>query len=101
MPADHAASTTSRPRGPPPTPTRDPEVERVDGESDQAKDLVRRLRATLPASVVVGGNSASQLDFDDTVSGSMWKIALFVLALSYVVRSCRSARAARAEPGHD
>jgi RND superfamily putative drug exporter len=58
---------------------------RHDAESDQAKDLVRRLRATLPASVLVGGNSAGQLDFDDTVSGSMWKIALFVLALSYVV----------------
>jgi RND superfamily putative drug exporter len=58
---------------------------RHDAESDQAKALVRRLRSTLPAGVLVGGNSASQLDFDDTVSGSMWKIALFVLALSYLV----------------
>jgi RND superfamily putative drug exporter len=58
---------------------------RHDAESAQAKALVERLRAQLPRDVLVGGNSAGQLDFDHTVWGSMWKIALFVLALSYVV----------------
>jgi uncharacterized membrane protein YdfJ with MMPL/SSD domain len=58
---------------------------RHDAESEQAKALVDRLRATLPAGVRVGGNSASQRDFDHAVSGSMWKIVLFVLGLSYVV----------------
>jgi RND superfamily putative drug exporter len=58
---------------------------RHDGDSPQAKALVERLRDGLPAGASVGGNSASQADFDHAVSGSMWKIALFVLALSYLV----------------
>jgi RND superfamily putative drug exporter len=58
---------------------------RHDGDSPQAKALVERLRGELPAGASVGGNSASQADFDHAVSGSMWKIALFVLALSYIV----------------
>ena len=33
----------------------------------------------------VGGATASVEDFKDLVSGSMWKIALFVLAFSYLV----------------
>ncbi|MGH2918097.1 MAG: MMPL family transporter [Solirubrobacteraceae bacterium] len=63
---------------------------RADGESAEAKELVARLRDSLPAAahrmdIQVGGPSAGLLDFNDRVSGSMWKIALFVLALSYVV----------------
>jgi uncharacterized membrane protein YdfJ with MMPL/SSD domain len=58
---------------------------RHDGESDAAKALVERLRAAAPAGVRVGGSSAGQVDFQDAVSGSMWKIVLFVLALSFVV----------------
>jgi uncharacterized membrane protein YdfJ with MMPL/SSD domain len=58
---------------------------RHDGESEQAKALVMRLRDDLPRGALVGGSSAGGLDYRDLVSGSMWKIALFVLGLSYVV----------------
>jgi uncharacterized membrane protein YdfJ with MMPL/SSD domain len=58
---------------------------RSDGESDVAKADIGRLRAQLPPSAIVGGDSAMLSDFHDQVSGSMWKIALFVLALSYLV----------------
>ena len=37
------------------------------------------------AHVEVGGATAAVEDFKDLVSGSMWKIALFVLAFSYLV----------------
>ena len=37
------------------------------------------------ADVEVGGATAAVEDFKDLVSGSMWKIALFVLAFSYLV----------------
>jgi uncharacterized membrane protein YdfJ with MMPL/SSD domain len=64
---------------------------RVPGESTSAKRLVSRLRAQLPtvaqgrATVEVGGTTAQQRDFSHLISGSMWKIVLFVLALSYLV----------------
>jgi RND superfamily putative drug exporter len=83
---------------------RDPEVARVSGpvpskdgrsvlftaaarhdpESPQARGLVNRLRDAEPG-VQVGGATASVEDFKDLVSGSMWKIALFVLLFSYLV----------------
>src|SRR5829696_2878968 len=59
-------------------------VPRHDPESPQARALVDRLRAS-GASVQVGGATASVEDFKDQVSGSMWKIALFVLLFSYMV----------------
>ena len=37
------------------------------------------------ADVQVGGATAAVEDFKDLVSGSMWKILLFVLAFSYLV----------------
>jgi uncharacterized membrane protein YdfJ with MMPL/SSD domain len=65
---------------------------RADGEAPATEALVDRLREELPATaaddrltVDVGGTTAGLVDFDDTVSGSMWMIVLFVLALSYVV----------------
>jgi RND superfamily putative drug exporter len=64
---------------------------RADGESGQAKALVARLRIELPAvagpgaQVEIGGVTAQQRDFAGLVSGSMWRILLFVLALSYTV----------------
>jgi uncharacterized membrane protein YdfJ with MMPL/SSD domain len=58
---------------------------RHDGESGAAKALVTRMRDDLPRSALVGGSSAAGLDYRDLVSGSMWKIALFVLGLSYIV----------------
>jgi uncharacterized membrane protein YdfJ with MMPL/SSD domain len=62
-------------------------------ESDAATALVERLRDTVvPASALskvatvdVGGETARSHDVRDQISGSMWKIVLFVLALSFVV----------------
>jgi RND superfamily putative drug exporter len=64
---------------------------RSDPESPAARHLVERLRSpdSNPlagvATVEVGGPTAHVEDFKDLVSGSMWKIALFVLAFSYLV----------------
>jgi uncharacterized membrane protein YdfJ with MMPL/SSD domain len=60
-------------------------IPRHDGESKQTEALVHRLRDRLPADAQVGGTTAGLLDFNALVNGSMWKIALFVLGLSYVV----------------
>jgi uncharacterized membrane protein YdfJ with MMPL/SSD domain len=65
----------------------------LDPESRQAKAMVDRLRADAGAraglarvaEVDVGGATASVTDFGDLVAGSLWKIALFVLAFSYFV----------------
>jgi len=62
-------------------------------ESDAAAALVDRLRDTVvPASalaqraeVSVGGETARSHDVRDQVGGSMWKIILFVLSLSFLV----------------
>ncbi len=65
---------------------------RHDAESQQARDLIARLdalgdRGALAdrATVRVGGATAAVEDFRVLVSGSMWKIALFVLAFSYLI----------------
>jgi uncharacterized membrane protein YdfJ with MMPL/SSD domain len=64
---------------------------KTDGEAAASKVAIPRLREALPraagdgVSVSVGGTTAQQEDFVDTVSGSMWKILLFVLGLSYLV----------------
>jgi uncharacterized membrane protein YdfJ with MMPL/SSD domain len=62
-------------------------------ESDAATALVDRLREqVVPASplaavaaVDVGGETARSHDVREQISGSMWKIVLFVLALSFLV----------------
>jgi RND superfamily putative drug exporter len=62
-------------------------------ESDAAVTLVERLRDTVvPASALarqaevdVGGETARSHDVRDQIGGSMWKIILFVLALSFIV----------------
>jgi RND superfamily putative drug exporter len=62
-------------------------------ESDAAVALVDRLRDTVvPGSVLaqraevnVGGETARSHDVRDQIGGSMWKIVLFVLSLSFVV----------------
>ncbi len=62
-------------------------------ESDAAVVLVERLRDPLVAStalggvatVSVGGETARSHDVRALISGSMWKIVLFVLALSFLV----------------
>ncbi len=56
---------------------------RHDPESDQARALVSRLRSH--DGLKVGGATAYVDDFKDQVSGSMWKILVFVLAFSYLV----------------
>jgi uncharacterized membrane protein YdfJ with MMPL/SSD domain len=66
---------------------------RAPSESDAATALVDRLRDTVvPASALaqqaevnVGGETARSHDVRDQIGGSMWKIILFVLALSFVV----------------
>ncbi|HWC48089.1 MAG TPA: MMPL family transporter [Solirubrobacterales bacterium] len=62
-------------------------------ESDAAVVLVERLRDTVvpgsalaqQAEVNVGGETARSHDVRDQIGGSMWKIILFVLALSFIV----------------
>jgi RND superfamily putative drug exporter len=62
-------------------------------ESDAAIALVDRLQSTVvpgsalagSATVAVGGETARARDVRDQISGSMWKIVLFVLALSFLV----------------
>ncbi|HEX5594283.1 MAG TPA: MMPL family transporter [Solirubrobacterales bacterium] len=66
---------------------------RAGSESDAAMALVDRLRDTVvpgsalarQAEVNVGGETARSHDVRDQIGGSMWKIILFVLALSFVV----------------
>ncbi|MEA2349464.1 MAG: putative drug exporter of the superfamily, partial [Thermoleophilaceae bacterium] len=64
---------------------------KADPESPQARGLAGRLRSSRAdplapvAAVHVGGPTAHVEDFKHLVSGSMWKIAVFVLAFSYVV----------------
>jgi uncharacterized membrane protein YdfJ with MMPL/SSD domain len=62
-------------------------------ESDAALALIERLRENVVpatalaqiADVNVGGETARGHDVRDQISGSMWKIVLFVLALSFIV----------------
>jgi RND superfamily putative drug exporter len=62
-------------------------------ESDAAIALVERLRDPIVpssglariATVDVGGETARGRDVRELISGSMWKIVLFVLALSFLV----------------
>jgi uncharacterized membrane protein YdfJ with MMPL/SSD domain len=68
-------------------------VPRNDFESSRTQALVDRLRGQADrggglarvAAVSVGGATAFNEDFTDLVSGSMWKILVFVLAFSYLV----------------
>ncbi len=64
------------------------------GDDDATLALVDRLRSeTVPASELValgaaaqvGGESARILDVRDLIDGSMWKILLFILGLSFVM----------------
>jgi RND superfamily putative drug exporter len=80
----------------PPLPSRDGRaalvtvIPRHDPESPQARELMDRLRDDAGplegvASIQVGGATAFNQDFIDLISGSMWKILLFVLVFSYLV----------------
>jgi uncharacterized membrane protein YdfJ with MMPL/SSD domain len=65
---------------------------RTDPESDATFRLVRQIRdpggpaaAFKGATVDVGGAAAQDHDFTDLISGSLWKVALFVMLFSYIV----------------
>jgi RND superfamily putative drug exporter len=65
-------------------------IPRRESEATATKHLVAQLRHDLPrtvpaAATAVGGSAARQYDVENMISGSMWKIILFVLGLSYVV----------------
>jgi uncharacterized membrane protein YdfJ with MMPL/SSD domain len=67
-------------------------VPSASSESDAALALVERVRALVPATALghlakvdVGGETARSHDVRAQISGSMWKIVLFVLALSFLV----------------
>src|SRR4051812_29937179 len=67
-------------------------VPESDPEGDAAWALVQRLRAPAgPAKlltatkIAVGGPAAQDHDFAGLISGSLWKVALFVIVLSYLL----------------
>ena len=67
-------------------------IPRTEGDSDESKALVKRLRDRLPRaagedaqSVKVGGSTAHVIDFRDQIFGGLWKIALFAFVMSVVL----------------
>jgi uncharacterized membrane protein YdfJ with MMPL/SSD domain len=60
-------------------------IPRHDGESAQGQDAVKQLRANLPAGALVGGTAAYLSDYHTEVMGSMWKVALFVMCVTFFV----------------
>jgi uncharacterized membrane protein YdfJ with MMPL/SSD domain len=60
-------------------------IPRHDGESSQGQVAVGRLRAHMPTGVLVGGTAAYLSDYHAEVMGSMWKVALFVMTVTFFV----------------
>ncbi|MFZ1925681.1 MAG: MMPL family transporter [Solirubrobacteraceae bacterium] len=60
-------------------------IPRHAGESSQGQEAVKRLRANLPAGALVGGTAAYLSDYHTEVMGSMWKVALFVMCVTFFV----------------
>jgi uncharacterized membrane protein YdfJ with MMPL/SSD domain len=58
---------------------------RHDGESPQGQEAVKRLRSHLPAGALLGGDAAYLADYHAEVIGSMWKVALFVMTVTFFV----------------
>jgi uncharacterized membrane protein YdfJ with MMPL/SSD domain len=58
---------------------------RHDGESPQGQEAVARLRSRLPSDALLGGDSAYLADYHAEVIGSMWKVALFVMTVTFFV----------------
>jgi uncharacterized membrane protein YdfJ with MMPL/SSD domain len=56
-----------------------------DPESPESLALVDRLREESPLGVDIGGATAQAQDLNALISGSIWKVFLFVMACSYVV----------------
>jgi RND superfamily putative drug exporter len=53
-------------------------------ESQETEALVRRIQDRNP-SALVGGPAAQNLDLVDLINGSLWKVAVFVMVLSFIV----------------
>jgi uncharacterized membrane protein YdfJ with MMPL/SSD domain len=60
-------------------------IPRHDGESPQGRAVVARLRARMPAGVLIGGVAAYLSDYHYEVIDSMWKVALFVMTVTFFV----------------
>jgi RND superfamily putative drug exporter len=68
-------------------------VSRSPAETDDTRRLAERLEGKLDAvaaaspgvSIAVGGTAAHEVQFDDQVTGSLWKVVLFVLLASAAV----------------
>ncbi|HTA15747.1 MAG TPA: MMPL family transporter [Solirubrobacteraceae bacterium] len=60
-------------------------IPRHDGESPQGKAAIARLRASMPTDVLIGGVGAYLSDYHNEVIGSMWKVALFVMTVTFFV----------------
>jgi uncharacterized membrane protein YdfJ with MMPL/SSD domain len=58
---------------------------RHDGESSQGHAAVGRLRSRMPPGALVGGTAAYLNDYHAEVMGSMWKVALFVMIVTFFV----------------
>jgi RND superfamily putative drug exporter len=66
-------------------PRHDPESARAEAMLERFRDGAGSGELARVAHVEVGGATATVEDFKSLVSGSMWKIVLFVLAFSYLV----------------
>jgi uncharacterized membrane protein YdfJ with MMPL/SSD domain len=60
-------------------------IPRHDGESPQGQEAVKRLRSRLPSDALLGGDAAYLADYHAEVIGSMWKVALFVMTVTFFV----------------
>jgi RND superfamily putative drug exporter len=60
-------------------------IPRHDGESAQGHAAVGRLRSHMPPGALVGGTAAYLSDYHAEVMGSMWKVALFVMTVTFFV----------------
>jgi uncharacterized membrane protein YdfJ with MMPL/SSD domain len=58
---------------------------KYDADQPQAKAAVERLRRTLPAGSLVGGDTAAQLDFDHAITSSLWKVMVWILAATFLL----------------
>jgi uncharacterized membrane protein YdfJ with MMPL/SSD domain len=58
---------------------------RHDGESPQGQEAVKRLRSSLPSGALLGGDAAYLADYHAEVIGSLWKVALFVMTVTFFV----------------
>lgn len=60
-------------------------IPRHDGESAQGQMAVERLRSSMPPGALVGGTAAYLHDYHVEVTSSMWKVALFVMTVTFFV----------------